>query len=90
MIVILCDSFSDAIDSYYLFLGYLEENEMRWCPCRCFDDALMIDTDEDLRYLFIDYKYKNLIFKKNNKEIEFIEKEVFFEDLFSSEDPMFV
>lgn len=83
MIVILCDSFQDAEDSYYLFLDYVRLTCPPWSVVRAFDKALIIDTDDDIRYVFIDYRYCNYLFK--DKIFDLVEKEVFFEDLYTDE-----
>lgn len=83
MIVILCDSFQDAEDSYWLFLEYIEQTIPSWWVIRAIDEALIIDTDDDIRYMFVSWRYRGSLFK--NQNVEFIEKEVFFEDLYSDE-----
>lgn len=83
MIVILCDSFQDAQDSYWLFLEYIEETMPSYSIIRAIDAALLIDTDDDIRYMFVSWRYQGSLFEDQN--VEFIEKEVFFEDLYSDE-----
>lgn len=55
MIIILCDSWKDACDAYDCFLVFLEINEpfairkeFHYCNC--------VETFDDLRYIFIDYR----------------------------------
>lgn len=59
MIVILCNSFSDAQEAYDIFITYLEEiclfsikNTYDFCNC--------VETDDDLRYIFVDYRMEKL------------------------------
>lgn len=59
MIVILCNSFEEAMDAYDMFLSFLEEFEpfsirktYRVCYC--------VETDDDLRYIFTDYRMEKI------------------------------
>ena len=83
MIVILCDSYQDAQDSYWLFLEYIEQTMPIWAVVRAIDAALIIDTDDDIRYMFASFRYRGILFHDQN--VEFVEKEIFFEDLYCDE-----
>lgn len=56
MIIILCETFWDAKDAFDLFMEYLNY----YAPLeiqRVFEDAFSVETDNDLRYIFIDKRY---------------------------------
>ena len=79
MIVILCDSYQDAQDSYWLFLEFMSETIPPWSAIRAIDAALIIDTDDAIRYMFVNFRYQDLIFR--DKNVEFVDRDSFFEDL---------
>lgn len=59
MIIIFCDSFEDAQFAYEAFIDFLEEYE----PYRikkAYDAAYCVETDDDLRFIFVDYRFKPL------------------------------
>ena len=76
MIVILCDSFDDAKEVFEIFLEYLNREcyviKQNFKACYC------VETDDDLRYIFIDYRMRN-IFKDMTPD--FLDVEEFFEGL---------
>ena len=55
MIVILCDTFDDAIDSFDIFVSYLEEHDP-WCIRKVYEPSYCVETDDDLRYIFVDFR----------------------------------
>ena len=59
MIVIFCNSFTEAQDAYDLFIDFLEENNPL-CILETDPYMLTIHTDDDLLYVFIDYKLLDL------------------------------
>lgn len=77
MIVILCDSFRDANEAYDIFVSVLERNEP-WNIRKSYNESLCIETEEDLRYIFVDWRMKE-VFK--NVTPDFLDEEEFFEDL---------
>ena len=54
MIVIFCSSFAEAQEAYDLFINMLEENNPL-CILETDPHMLTIETDDNLRYVFIDY-----------------------------------
>lgn len=79
MIVILCNSFDDVKDGYNIFLDYLE-NIDPWSIKRELKASYCVETDDDLRYVFIDYRFKNLF--KTFGTPDFIDLDEFLEGLF--------
>ena len=55
MIVILCDTFDDAIDSFDIFVSYLEEHDP-WCIRKVYEPSYCVETNDDLRYIFVDFR----------------------------------
>lgn len=53
MIVILCNSFEEAQDSYDQFVSFLDSFEP-WSIKETYNAAYCVETDDDLRYIFID------------------------------------
>ena len=76
MIVILCDSFDDAKEAFEIFLEYL--NWECYVIKQNFEACYCVETDDDLRYIFIDYRMRN-IFKDMTPD--FLDVEEFFENL---------
>lgn len=77
MIVILCDTFYDACDAFLVFWEYAEfglgENITNvWESENC------LETDDNLRYIFVDHRYQD-VFQKMTPDV--IEVEEFFEGL---------
>lgn len=62
MIVVLCDSFEQAVDAYECFVGYLEAN-MPWCILNIWNASQCVETDENLRYIFVDRRFGGLFWK---------------------------
>lgn len=78
MIVILCNSFETAKDGFEAFLGFLEEYEPQSIS-KVFKASYCVETDDDLRYIFVDRRFKPL-FQTFDKPDE-IELEQFFEGI---------
>ena len=55
MIVVLCDTFDDAIDAFDIFVSYLEEHDP-WCIRKVYEPSSCVETDDDLRYIFVDFR----------------------------------
>ena len=56
MIVVLCNSFEEAKDSFAKFMDFLEFYEPQSIT-RVFESSYCVDTDDDLRYVFVDYRF---------------------------------
>lgn len=69
MIVILCDDFAQVGYAFDMFVIFLEENEP-WSIKRCFEDAYQVETDDDLRYIFIVREYLPLYLRDGPDVIE--------------------
>lgn len=78
MILILCNSFEDVQDGYDAFVQFLEDNEP-WSIRKTYNSSYCVETDDDLRYIFIDYRMKNLFFNFDKPDV--IELEEFFEGI---------
>ena len=76
MIVIFCESFTEAQEAYDLFINMLEENNPL-CVLAADPYMLTVDTDDDLRYVFIDYRLLDL-FERLTPDILDVDR--FFED----------
>lgn len=77
MIVVLCDSYEDAEEAFYIFLDILDLM-FRSCVRGRFEKCLCVETDDNLRYIFCDYRMRG-IFESFTKDL--LEKEEFFEGL---------
>ena len=88
MILILCNSFQEAREDYALFKDYLyfsAKEDIR----EVYNAGLCIETDDDLRYMFVDRRYYDQLRKLRADTIdelkfmaeiyEFFNKEVIFE-----------
>lgn len=78
MIVVLCNTFQDAKDAFDVFMDFLENTEP-FTITRVFEHSYCVETDEDLRYIFIDYHLAP-VFRVFGDSDE-IEMDEFFEDL---------
>lgn len=77
LIIILCRSYKKACKAFQLFLEFLEDNEP-WSIKNVLKNVNMVETDDDLRYIFIDYRFVN-VFK--NMTPDFIDAQDFFEGI---------
>lgn len=68
MIVVLCDSFKDAQDAYDIYVSVLEECEP-YSIKQTYNAAYCVETDDDLRYIFIDRRLK-MLFRKFDRPDE--------------------
>lgn len=59
MIVILCNSFDEAKDGFARFMDFLETYEPL-SVSKVFEYSYCVETDDDLRYIFVDYRFKPL------------------------------
>lgn len=56
MIIILCDNYDQACEAYGWFLTELPE----WAIVRLFPYSNGVETDDGLRYIFIDQDYEDV------------------------------
>lgn len=59
MIVILCNSFDEAKAGFSRFMDFLETYEPLSIST-VFEYSYCVETDDDLRYIFVDYRFKPL------------------------------
>lgn len=78
MIVILCNSFQDAKDAFDIFMQFLEDYEP-FSIQKELKSSYAVETDEDLRYIFVDYRMEHL-FDKMTPDILWVDE--FFEGLY--------
>lgn len=73
MVVVICNSFYDAKENYKNFLELIPLKgdiiERRWDACNC------VETDDNMRYIFVDPKIANTFDQKQN---DFIGEDLFF------------
>lgn len=78
MIVILCNSFEDAKDAYDCFVTFLENYEP-FSIKRTFNASYCVETDDDLRYIFVDYRFEKLFQQFDTPD--YVDMEEFFEGI---------
>lgn len=78
MIVVLCDSFEQAQDAYDTFVSFLEYVDP-WSIRKTYNCSYCVETDDDLRYIFIDYRMRKLFYKICNPDC--VDVEEFFQGL---------
>lgn len=78
MIVVLCNSFKEAQDAFADFMDFLETYEPL-AISKVFEYSYCVETDDDLRYIFVDYRFENM-FKKFDRS-DYVDKDEFFEGL---------
>ena len=76
MIAVLCPSFYDAISDFWYFLSLLQQCEP-WNVKQVYDSEYCVETDDDLRFIFVDYRMAG-VFRKMRADI--IDSEEFFDD----------
>lgn len=67
MIVILCNSFQEAQDGFDIFMNFLETYEP-FSIFKVFESAYCVETDDGLRYIFVDYRFRPLFHKFDNPD----------------------
>lgn len=77
MIVILCDSFEDARNCFAAFMDFLETFEALSIS-KVFEYSYCVETDDDLRYIFVDYRFKPLF---REISLDYIDSDEFFEGI---------
>lgn len=55
--------------AYDCFVAFLKANEP-WIITKTYDLSYCVETDEDLRYIFVDYRMRNLFKDMNPDYIE--------------------
>ena len=78
MIVVSCNSFKQAQDAFSLFMDFLEKYEPLSIN-KVFEYSYSVETDDDLRYIFIDYRFENLF--KSIDRPDIVDVEEFFEGI---------
>lgn len=79
MIVVLCDSFEDAQDGYDIFVSFLEDIDPFLIKKTC-NASYCVETDDDLRYIFVDYRFRPL-FQKFEEPVDEIDLDRFLNDI---------
>lgn len=79
MIVILCNSFQEAISAFKTFVDFLENTEP-WDVKEIDDYTNSVLCDDDLRYIFIDYRFLHAF---NSMKPDVIDSDLFLEDLYA-------
>lgn len=77
MIVVLCNSFEEVKSAFNDFMGFLEHFEPN-AISRTFESSYGVETDDDLKYIFVDYRFKNLFLKDKP---DYVEMDEFFEGI---------
>ena len=75
MIVVLCKSFKSARKAFETFVEFLKDNEP-WSIIKIYDCSNSVETDDDLRYVFIDSRYQH-VFDQSRPDILWVSE--FFE-----------
>lgn len=78
MVVVLCDSFDDAKDGFDSFMDFLENYEP-FSILKVFEYSYCVETDDNLRYIFVDRRFKPL-FHTFDRPDE-VELDEFFDDI---------
>ena len=77
MVVVLCDSYRAASDAFSVFMRILSYYDP-WTIRVVNEAALYVETDEDLRYIFCDYRMSKLF---EDSTLDILEESEFFEGL---------
>lgn len=77
MIVILCSSFYRAVEAYQEFLDFIEWFDP-YLIKKNYPHSYCIETEEDLRYIFVDYRMEDLFIKM---KADIIDDDEFFQDM---------
>lgn len=85
MIVVLCDSDENARYDYKLFLRYLRNAEPGSIRKR-YDACLCVETDSDLRYIFVDYRMGG-VFRKMT--LDLVDEYSFFDALLNEGEDLY-
>lgn len=77
MIVILCRNYKTACRAYEIFVEFLEDNEP-WAIRQRFEHENCIETDDDLRYIFVDGRVEKVF---ENMRPDVVDVQRFFEGI---------
>lgn len=77
MIVILCSSFYRAVEAYQEFLDFIEWFDP-YLIKKNYPHSYCIETVEDLRYIFVDYRMEDLFIKM---KADIVDEDEFFQDM---------
>lgn len=77
MIVVLCKSFKIARKAFETFVDFLKDNEP-WSIVKIYDCSNCVETDDDLRYVFVDSRYEN-VFDRSKPDVIWVSE--FFEGI---------
>jgi hypothetical protein len=58
MVVVLCESYYKAKEAFKQYLTFMLENEP-FAVREVYDASLCLERDDDLRFIFVDYRYKD-------------------------------
>ncbi len=78
MIVVLCNSFEEAVDAFHYWLNTVLAQEGAIFVENIWENGLCFETDDDVRYIFIDYHYADNF---SAKDCDFIDEDRFFEGI---------
>lgn len=78
MIIILCDDFESAKYCFRFFLDILQKEEGPGYVTDYDPYAYYIDTEDDLRYIFVDYRYESVF---ENLTLDILDEHTFFESI---------
>lgn len=82
MVVILCDSFYDAVDAYDLFVEFLELYDP-WLLVDANNACNSVLTTEDIYYIFVDYRVQQIPkWSFDPAKHDFVDEGTFFDDLY--------
>lgn len=68
LIVVLCNSFDDAEESFAKFMDFLETYE-HLSIFKVFEYSYCVETDDNIKYIFVDYRFENLFIAFENVDI---------------------
>lgn len=74
MIVILCKSYESSCAAFDQFMEFLEDNEP-WAIKRVFKHTNCVETDDDLRYIFMDNRFVGVF---NHMLVDIVDVKKFF------------
>lgn len=77
LVVICCRTYKTACEAFKLFLEFLNDNEP-WSISKIFEHENCVETDDDLRYIFIDYRFEKVF---ENMKPDIIDVQEFFEEI---------
>lgn len=77
MIVVLCSSFYRAMEAFQEFLDFVEWFDS-YLIRKVYAAEYCVETVEDLRYIFVDYRMEDLFIEMN---ADILDEEEFFQDM---------